>query len=51
VALRLAKSGWWSGDPQKVLDAPISQVMAALQYDAFLSDYERAVYELNKEKR
>jgi hypothetical protein len=49
IALRLAKAGWWQGDPGKVLKAPSDEVMAAFQYENFLSEYERMTYELNKE--
>lgn len=50
VALILAKSGWWGGDPGKVLNAPADEVMLALQFGSFRSDYERTYVDLNKEK-
>ena len=51
IALRLAKAGWWQGDPGKVLNAPVDDVLGALQYDNFLNDYERMTFELNKAKQ
>lgn len=48
LALRLAKGGWWGGDPGKVLAAPVDEVLEAVQYEAFLGDYEQALIELNK---
>lgn len=50
MALKLAKAGWWQGDPGKILRAPADEVIGALSYEAFLSDYEQAVYDLSKEK-
>lgn len=50
VALKLAKSGWWGGDPGKVMQAPADEVMAAAQYSNFVVDYENATFQLNKEK-
>lgn len=48
VALRLAKAGWWNGDPGAVMNAPADEVMAALQYENFTFDYERKMVELNR---
>jgi hypothetical protein len=50
IALQLAKSGWWEGDPGRILKAPASEVMAAAQFENFLPEYERAVIDLNREK-
>ena len=47
-ALRLAKEGFWGGDPGRVLRAPCNLVLEALAYVAMLSEYERAYYEMNK---
>lgn len=41
IALRLARAGYWGGDPDKVLAAPARAVLAALNYEQFLGDYER----------
>jgi hypothetical protein len=51
ISLRLAKAGWWQGDPGAIMRAPADEVMAAYQYDNFVADYERAVFDLNKEQR
>jgi len=48
VALRLAKAGWWGGDPEKVKRAPADSVSKAMQYEGFLADFEEAFIELNK---
>lgn len=50
MAMRLASSGWWGGDPEKVLSAPADLVMAAAQYEFFKAEYERTYMEMNKEK-
>lgn len=48
VALRLAKVGWWQGDPGRILKAPADEVLAAIQYENYLNDYENTIYEMNK---
>ena len=48
IALRLAKAGYWNGDPSRVLKAPAGEVLAAVQYENFCGEYERAIVELNK---
>lgn len=48
VALRLAKGGWWGGDPGKILLAPADEVLNAVEYEQFKADFENAVIELNK---
>lgn len=50
VALRLAKEGYGGGDPERILKMRADTVLAALQYEAFLGDYERAYIELNREE-
>jgi hypothetical protein len=50
VSLRLAKAGYWQGDPGRIMRAPADEVLAVLQYENFNSDYERATFELNKER-
>lgn len=51
MALRLAKGGWWNGDPGLIMKAPCDEVMAALRYEGFLSEYEGAVVDLNRDNR
>ena len=48
VALRLARQGYYGGDPERVLKAPSDMVLAAADYEGFLADYEMAYYELNR---
>lgn len=48
MALRLAKAGYWGGEPGRVLRAPTDEVIAAMQYENFCGDFERASYEMNK---
>jgi len=46
--LRLAKSGYYGGDPGAVKKASVVDVLNALAYEGFVSDYEAIEYELNK---
>jgi hypothetical protein len=48
IALRLAKAGYFCGDPAWVLDARVDHVLAAFEYENFQADYELVSYELNK---
>ena len=48
VALKLARQGYYGGDPERVLKAPTDMVLAAAEYEGFLADYEMAYYELNR---
>lgn len=50
VALRLAHEGYGGGDPEKVLRMRADIVLAAIQYEKFRSDYERAYFDLNRER-
>lgn len=47
LALRLAKAGWWGGDPDAVEMAPTESVLDAADYEKFTADYERAFIRLN----
>lgn len=47
-AMQLAKAGYFSGDPQSVLNAPVTVVQAAIHYESFVSEYETAYHDLNK---
>jgi len=46
--LRLAKIGYYGGDPEKILKARCDYVIAALEYEKFLSDYEDIYHEINR---
>ena len=48
MALRLAKNGWWGGDPDKILGAPADSVMKAVHYEDFKGEYEAELMRLNK---
>jgi len=48
VALRLARGGWFGGDPGRVKSAPVGDVLNALAYEGFVGEYESVEYELNK---
>lgn len=48
MALRLAKAGYYGGDPGKVKTASVVDVLNALSFEAFTSDYSEVEYELNK---
>lgn len=48
VALRLAKAGYWNGDPAAVLDARVDLVLEALDYEKFTADFESVYLEMNK---
>ena len=41
IALRLANGSWWGGNPGVILEAPADEVMLAIQYENFKSDYEQ----------
>ena len=48
IACRLAKSGYYEGDPDRVLQAPANMVQAILDYEDFLKAYEKVYVILNK---
>jgi hypothetical protein len=48
LALRLAKGGWWGGDPEKVMEAPVDAVLEAAAYESFQAEYESELIRLNK---
>jgi hypothetical protein len=45
----VARQGYYGGDPDAVRRARVDDVMAILEYEEFLSDFEDAFAELNKE--
>lgn len=49
MALRLARAGYGGGDPERVLKMRADIVMAAVQYETFVSDYEKKFMEINRE--
>ena len=48
LSLRLAREGFWGGNPQNVLDAPTDQVLDAWEFVNFQAEYEETSLELNK---
>lgn len=50
LALRLAKAGWWGGDPDAVEAAPVDSVLDAAELEKFDADYERAWLALNRKE-
>lgn len=49
IALRLAKAGYFGGDPAAVLAGRVDLVLAAMEYEKFENDKEEVYYELNKD--
>lgn len=49
AALRLSRAGY--GDPERILAMRADLVIAALDYEMFLQNYEAAFVELNKGDR
>lgn len=47
IACRLAKAGFFNGDPEQVLNSPASIVEAAIAYETFESDYAKQYEDLN----
>lgn len=48
MALKLAKAGYYGGSPEAVLSGRVDMVVAAAQYEGFLTDYETCYIDLNK---
>jgi hypothetical protein len=48
VACKLARAGYWGGDPGAVRRAPLDEVLTAAEYEDFCGDYEAADYEMQK---
>lgn len=51
LALRLAKGGWWGGEPGRVLSAPAQEVVLAAQYDDFMVRYENEMVKINRREK
>lgn len=48
LSLRLAREGFWGGNPQAVLNAPTDQVLDAWEFISFQADLEETTLELNR---
>lgn len=49
IAVRLAKAGYYGGDPDAIMKAPAITVLRVIQYEEFERDYTEAARQLNKE--
>jgi hypothetical protein len=50
ISIRIARSGYFGGDPAQVRAASIDDVFRVLEYENFLSEYEFTEYKLNENK-
>ncbi|MDD5301504.1 MAG: hypothetical protein PHS14_00230 [Elusimicrobia bacterium] len=48
MACKLARAGYWGGDPGAVKRAPLDEVLAQMEYEDFCGEYEAADYELQR---
>ncbi len=48
VALRLAKAGYYGGDPGAVLAGRVDHILALIEFERFTIEYQDVEYELNK---
>lgn len=48
MALKLARAGYWGGDPGAVKRAPLNEVLNAAEYEGFCADYDAAAFEMQK---
>lgn len=51
IAIKVANTGFYEGNPEKVLKGRIDYVLGILQYNKFLIDYEDQYIELNKKQK
>lgn len=49
LRVKVAKLGYYSGDPHKVGEATVTDVLDILAYEAFEADYATTERELNKD--
>jgi hypothetical protein len=49
ISIKLAKLGYFSGDPSLILEAPVDMVLAILAYENFDSDLNTAYNQIMKE--
>lgn len=47
-AIGIAKKGYYCGNPENVLNAPVSMILSILNYETFENDYKQTYAELNK---
>jgi len=51
ICLRVAKLGYYGGNPDEVKNAPVDTVMGVLNYEKFEADYKETTRELNNESK
>ena len=49
--MTLARSGFFGGNPEKVLNSSVDIVMQTYHYEIFSRNYEETVNEMNKERK
>ena len=49
LRVKIAKLGYYSGDPHKVGEATVTDVLDILSYEAFEADYTETERELNRD--
>ena len=49
--MTLAKSGFFCGNPQLILDSSVDIVMHTYNYEIFSRNYEETINEMNKERK
>ena len=49
LRVKIAKSGYYGGDPHAVGEAPVTDVLDVMAYENFQSDYAETERELNKD--
>ena len=48
ICLKIAKAGYWGGDPYKVSKATPDWIIKTLDYQNFCNDYEQQLHTLNR---
>jgi hypothetical protein len=49
IALKIAEAGFYGGDPQRVLDAPVDMILNILRFREFQADYDKMFQAMNEE--
>jgi len=48
IAFKLARNGYYQGDPDRVLKARVDRVLMLAHYDHFNTVFEETYYQINK---
>lgn len=51
MAMRLAKAGYYGGNPEQILKAPVDVVLDMLDYEKFESDLNQAYKDLREQEQ